>query len=389
MTYSTTYYTQSSVENIEEIVVEVCKQVGLTVDKEAGDQIEKDTEASVIYISSHDIELLAEYNVESDRNPKPELSVTNVFSLLDRPMDEREYKQSVDSFYELICRLTIAIEADYVVMYACDPPREAWPTGRPIGETVTEVPIFGIYSESVLDQLGGLEQMFRRSPWYVAQLTSGHTVVIEDEFIQSDHEWRPPTDAEFLEAAEFSDASASTSVEPSGLSDPFAALETGAIGTDVCVSRDEIAPQFDNENLQLVRVRIDEQRNLRRLDDDSFVRNVVDDPADDQLTLVKGMLSDIPTDGVEQNLMVSALLHEDIPPSFVRLDHPDGETIASKVLALETNANKYELLSSLGRVTQQDDFTENDLQTIHGALDTLAELDDSDQIDEFIDQELL
>lgn len=46
-----------------------------------------------------------------------------------------------------------------------------------------------------------------------------------------------------------------------GLADPFASLDTGAYGADVCVHRDDISQEFTNEDLHLVRVDIDEDRN--------------------------------------------------------------------------------------------------------------------------------
>lgn len=80
-------------------------------------------------------------------------------------------------------------------------PMQVWPTDRPLAENVAELPIFGIYSESILDELGGVQAMFDRSPWYVATLLGGHTIVIQDDFPWNDKQWTPPGDADFLETA--------------------------------------------------------------------------------------------------------------------------------------------------------------------------------------------
>ncbi len=75
--------------------------------------------------------------------------------------------------------------------------------------------------------------------------------------------------------------------------------------------------------------------------------------------------------------MVSALLHEDIPASFVRLDDPDGQKIVTNVMNLDVETNKHDLLVSLGRVAQLAKFDdEEDLECpdeIRQRARTLAE----------------
>ncbi|AAV48350.1 unknown [Haloarcula marismortui ATCC 43049] len=101
------------------------------------------------------------------------------------------------------------------------------------------------------------------------------------------------------------------------------------------------------------------------------------------------MLADVPSDATDDNLYVSALLRDVIPPAFVRLDDPDNESVVTKVMRLETDVNKIKLLVSLGRVARQDDFTADDLGSMEGALDTLNELDDNENIDQYIEAKLL
>ncbi len=80
------------------------------------------------------------------------------------------------------------------------------------------------------------------------------------------------------------------------------------------------------------------------------------------------MLADVPSDATDDNLYVSALLRDVIPPAFVRLDDPDNESVVTKVMRLETDVNKIKLLVSLGRVARQVDFTADDLGSMEGAL---------------------
>jgi hypothetical protein len=173
------------------------------------------------------------------------------------------------------------------------------------------------------------------------------------------------------------------------LSDPFAVLESGTYGTDVCVHREDIATEFCNEDLTLVRVYVDENRDLRRVDDDSFVRNVVDEDFADHKAVIAAQLADSPPDATEDEQMVSALLHEATPPVFVQLDDPNGETIASRVMELEIDTNKQELLISLGRAVEHEDGSATILRTVEDALDNLDDLEDTEGIDGWIEANLL
>lgn len=175
----------------------------------------------------------------------------------------------------------------------------------------------------------------------------------------------------------------------SSLRDPFAALDVGQFGTDVAVYRDDIAERFGNDDLHLVRVYVDENRDLRRVDDDSFVRNVVYRDAEDDHELIRAMLGDVPPAVPDDEQMVSALLSEHVPPSLVRLDDPDGENVVTKVMGLDAETNKYELLVSLGSVASRPEFSDEDLATMERALDTLASMDDDAAVDAYIEEHLL
>ncbi|MBX0288649.1 hypothetical protein EGH22_20160 [Halomicroarcula sp. F28] len=170
------------------------------------------------------------------------------------------------------------------------------------------------------------------------------------------------------------------------LSDPFAVFSPGDYGVDACVAREDIGEKFRNEDLRLVRVYVDDDRNLRRVADDTFVRNVVLEAGDED-AIIEGMLADIPPAADDEDLMISALLHGAVPPSFVRLDEPDGENVVSRVLELDIETNKAELLVSLGEAARHDGGL--DTQTIESALDNLAELDDTEAVDAYIRENLL
>ncbi|NHX41536.1 hypothetical protein G9C82_18025 [Haloarcula sp. R1-2] len=170
-----------------------------------------------------------------------------------------------------------------------------------------------------------------------------------------------------------------------GFSDPFATLDAGAYGTDVCVPRDEISQSFPNEDIQLVRVYVDKNRHLRRVEDDTFVRNVVNEDPGDDVAFVKAMLADVPAEADPDDVMVSALLDELIPESFVRLDEPDDENVVTAVMALDTDLSKFELLRTLGRLTEQEGVSPAELQTVVGTLNDL----DGKNIDRYLRDQLL
>jgi len=293
----------------------------------------------------------------------------------------------MNSIFGLLCRLSVTLDVDYAPLFTPED-RYAYPEGRPFAEAIEELPRMGVYSAAVIDQFGGLDPMFDSPPWYTATLEDNKTVVVETEMPWLEGGWQPSTDADYLKNATFSDSNEQVQAERRGLADPFAALKIGEIGTDLCVPREKIDSVFRNKDLQLVRVRVNENRDLWRVDDNTFVRNVVDeDPGDDAAFLME-MLADIPADAAEDGLMVSALLQAAIPPAFVRLDDQNDENIVSKVMALDTDLNKVNLLVSLGRIAQEKNFSIEDQQGMRRIIDTLDQYDGTDDLDQYLQARL-
>ncbi|MFC6756887.1 hypothetical protein ACFQER_09595 [Halomicroarcula sp. GCM10025894] len=305
-----------------------------------------------------------------------------------RPESERERFKA--DYIELLSALAVHLDPLYLAVINTaqvttgPPPKTCHPSGVPV--ELERLPWLGVYSEPLIERFGGRERVLDTPAWKVEELENGSVLIVTTRVPWEDYGSKHPADRYLLDGMDRADA-----VSPSSevtLADPFASFDSGQIGTDICVHRDDIAPEFANEDLNLVPVRVDEHRNLRHLDTDVFVRNVVTDTTGEKADIVKRMLSDIPATAGD-DLYVSALLREVIPPSFVRLDDPDDENVVTKVMALETDVSKIKLLVSLGRVAQQDDFTVEDLDSMEGALDTLAELDDTENIDQYIRERLL
>lgn len=376
------FYTARSLDSVVDDTVATCEQVGFDIDTDS-ERVDAMTENQYLKFDSHYDRWWFNlgFNLDADRPPsEPVLSIgCDQHIYPPNAADEADYRAKMDGIFELLCRLAVTLEADYAPLF--NPMgRRAVPESRPIAEAVEELPRMGVYSREILDELGGAAGMFESPPWYTASLEDGKTVVIESDTPWLDGGWRPPTEATYLDDAALNDSDDPVLNERRGLADPFAALETGEFGTDLCVPRDKIAPEFRNGDLELVRVRVDEQRNLRRLDDGSFVRNVVDDDPGDPAAFMQAMLEEIPTGATADDLMVSALLKDVIPPAFVRLEDPADETIVSRVAGLDVDSPKVDLLISLGRVAQ-DGGTDETLREIDAFLDNLDGLEDIDGIE--------
>lgn len=304
---------------------------------------------------------------------------------------DEQYQEFFDHFVEFLCQLAIQLDAEYVALLEHVHWAEVIPSDVPLAENIDRLPRLAIYSESLLHDLGGIEAMRDRPPWRVGDLKNGSTLVI-----WSDEPWCRSgwTDSSYrdLRTPQSEDRSDGAS-EPGNsdqeleLSDPFAVLSPGDYGVDACIAREDIGEKFRNDELRSVRVYVDDDRNLRRVADDTFVRNVVTEAGDDEQAVIKGMLADIPPDADDKELMISALLHGAVPPSFVRLDDSDGENVISRVLGLDIETNKAEFLVSLGEAARHTEGL--DTRTIESALDNLADLDDTEAVDQYIEQNLL
>ncbi|WP_242493271.1 hypothetical protein [Haloarcula hispanica] len=149
---------------------------------------------------------------------------------------------------------------------------------------------------------------------------------------------------------------------------PFAALDVGEYGADVCLHRDDIACSFPNEDLRLIRVKL-----TRNATSGGSIRG------HSSVMSWTPILGTTPTwlggcSAISRPTRVSALLHAAVPPAFIRLDNPDDENLVTKVMSLDLNISKVELLITLGRVAQHDDFTQENLDSMEGAMDTAAQL---------------
>lgn len=150
----------------------------------------------------HDSRITAIYTTKSNREPgEPAARLSTITHSVDPKWSDNaaEYTSRMNDVLELLCRLAMSLETDYVAfLNVREQSTDATPAGESIPETVSEPPAIGIYSPAVLDGFGGVEGV-TDSPWYTAELTDGRTVVITTEQPWADAGWQPPTDAPYLD----------------------------------------------------------------------------------------------------------------------------------------------------------------------------------------------
>ncbi|ACV12201.1 conserved hypothetical protein [Halorhabdus utahensis DSM 12940] len=395
------FYTSARDAEIFERALNVCKTIGFDLDDTSEPFPPPSGEhARAVQVPVDGWSVTFRFDLNPDRAVKePSLTIGGFTDSIDPGSVEslETYCTRMDILFELLCRLAIRLETEYMVMADTEGrPNAVTPTGRPISDHVQRPPSFGVYSPEVLAEFGDVDNLFDAEPWYVAELEDGRTVVIESASPWNESGWEPPTDTDYIERAEIrttidqTDPSAQPEGQPrdgsTGKFDPFTALEPGEYGADVGVHPDDITSIFRNEDLQLVRVYVDDHGDLRRADGGAFVRNVVSKAANDK-ELVQKMLANIPLESNEEARLISALLHEAIPPAFVRLDGPDDENIVTRVMDLDVETNKYQLLVSLGQAVEE--ASGEPIAKIESALDTLAEMEDAEDIDSWIEANLL
>lgn len=283
---------------------------------------------------------------------------------------DEEYAQFVDSCIDFLREMAVRLDPTYVAIFDIRDWQSIHPEASPLAENITVPPAMAVYSRPLLVDLGGLDSLYDDVSLQREELDSGHVLVVSDKgpwsrilFEDSDDSEIPPTEITDLD-----------------LSDPFKVLDPGEYGTDAVITKSDINPEFTNEALTLERCYRDESDNLRRIEDDSFVRRVIGDD---------GPMGELPNDADPDEERLSALLNEFVPPAFVRMETPDDETIVSKILALDIETNKFDLLVSLAQTARVEGVDEEVLATIDGVLTELSEMDDAEGIDQYIQARLL
>jgi hypothetical protein len=298
--------------------------------------------------------------------------------------DDAEHATVMGIVFELICRVATELDVEYVTVY--NPMTEDTsyiPQDRPVASGLAGPPQMAIYTPDLLDSLGGIEAFYDRDPWYIGTLCDGHNVIVRQKSPWGDGGWTPPMEAEYIERATLHEDDGPS--DDLTLGDPFAELEPGAYGADIVIPQSELDGEFDNSTAELVRVYVDEHNDLRRVDDDSFVRNVVTDTSGTEREFIDRMAADLPPATSGEDVPLSVLVNDQIPPSLVQLDDPTDENIVTLVMNLDVSINKYDILMAVANQARPDEgYTDDELESIEGGLSTLVAEDDPALVEAWI-----
>lgn len=206
------YYDIARENNALERTLECCRGIGADVDEEATERPLGEKQPNVP-VSYDVIDDNLSFDLQSDRDYATPVVNTGVGNQI-RPHDDspEEYQRRMNAVLEFVCRLASCLEASYVPLLESegDPGPVVVPDGRPIAEHVDTPPRFGIYSQEVLDGLGGVDGLFDHPYWYTAEVDDDRTLVIavgrEAPWMDTrfnDTTWTPPTDVDYLQTPRF------------------------------------------------------------------------------------------------------------------------------------------------------------------------------------------
>ena len=108
----------------------------------------------------------------------------------------------MDVIFELVCRLASALDVNCAPVFIT-PGVSVRPETDQIIDSAEDIPYIGVYTQSILDDLGGVDGLGISSPWYTAELDDSRIVVIPSTEPWTEGGWEPPTTADFLASAEF------------------------------------------------------------------------------------------------------------------------------------------------------------------------------------------
>ncbi|MBX0288465.1 hypothetical protein EGH22_19210 [Halomicroarcula sp. F28] len=130
--------------------------------------------------------------------------------------DGQNYAEFVAAVVDLACELAAAYDAEYVPLASEFDYKEVTPTDMPFADHIEHEPNLAVYSESLLAELGGFEELYGGAPWRYAEMDSGHVVAMTE-----DGPWR---NSEFMDLQLRGPQQRETDMD-SALPDPFSVLD--------------------------------------------------------------------------------------------------------------------------------------------------------------------
>ncbi|WP_276302696.1 hypothetical protein [Halorussus lipolyticus] len=137
-------------------------------------------------------------NLEGDLDPHEPVLTMSFKDWLDPSNWEntKGYSKFFDICIELVCRLATGFSADYVPVCTRVNRAEVLPLEPPLADHIDQIPQIGVYSQSLIDEFGGLAGLFEeprweasRPPWRVGELDDGSLLVITHPKPWTDGGW--------------------------------------------------------------------------------------------------------------------------------------------------------------------------------------------------------
>jgi len=167
-TVSIAVYADAAPADAVEKAVAVSEAVGLTVESE---QMTEDTvgenEYTKFRLYRADSSMRFQFNLSDDRLPgEPILSLGGLSAVNEKwARPDTDYREWIDIVFDLVCRLATQLEADYIAwLNTAKDPMKSVPQSRPLDEAIERPPVFGVYSTTVLEDLGGVNSLFDTEP---------------------------------------------------------------------------------------------------------------------------------------------------------------------------------------------------------------------------------
>jgi len=188
-------YTKKDPIDVVDISLRAFAVAGFEVERRTE---EFDQEIPSMNIPHKDKHFNISLSLEGDIDPHKPILTMSFKDWLDPSSWEKTngYCEFFDSCLELVCRLATGFSADYVPVCTRVNRTEVLPLETPLADRIDQIPQIGVYSQSLLNEFGGLAGLFEeprwegsRLPWRVGELDDGSLLVITHPRPWTDGGW--------------------------------------------------------------------------------------------------------------------------------------------------------------------------------------------------------
>jgi len=309
----------------------------------------------------------------------PRLLVSFPSRAVDPRVDREGYSRErclkrASALAELVGTLATVVNPEYVwtmLVRGPEPDAGLRPERRPISENITQLSWLTVFSPSLVEELGGRDRVLKTPAYRVEELDSGHVLVVRTDNPVDPSEGPAVSPEAYLLKGKSLDELQS---DQPRIDDPFRHLEPGDLGVDVVIAQENVDGDPTNDDLELVRVEVDDDYRLWDVESEEFVRRVFDEDGDSY-----GGETTVPSEEHHP-----PLVHSGYPVEFVAIDSPDGETLITKVMGLDVEIDKLRLLVSMASMVEDADDRREALQTLHSTIDEAKRAADVDGIERLL-----